>query len=206
MHNEIEAQFLEINKNEMRQKLRAVGAKLTKPEILMKRTVLYTGEHSFARVRDEGDKIVMTYKNVTDDDSILGTKEVNLIVDDYEKAVSFLKGCGLQVKAVQETLREEWRLGELEFCIDTWPWLPTFLEIEGPSEAEVWRVAEQLGLDKRTAKFGSVDTTYQHYYGIDTDVVNLHTPVINFEIEPPEWARSRIDRGGAEPVQDEGEE
>ena len=197
MHNEIEAQFLEINKNEMRQKLRAVGAKLTKPEILMKRTVFYTGEHSFARVRDEGDKIVMTYKNVTDDDSILGTKEVNLTVDDYENAVSFLKGCGLQVKAVQETLREEWRLGEIEFCIDTWPWLPTFLEIEGPDEAEVWRVAEQLGLDKRTAKFGSVDTTYQHYYGIDTDVVNLHTPVINFEMEPPEWARLRIGRGGA---------
>ena len=205
MHNEIEAQFLEINKDEMRQKLRAVGARLTKPEILMKRTVFYTGEHSFARVRDEGDKIVMTYKNVTDDDSILGTKEVNLTVDDYEKAVSFLKGCGLQVKAVQETLREEWRRGEIEFCIDTWPWLPTFLEIEGPDEAEVWRVAEQLGLDKRMAKFGSVDTTYQHYYGIDTDVVNLHTPVINFEMEPPEWVRSHIDRGGAEPVQDEGE-
>ena len=190
---------MEINKDEMRQKLRAVGAKLTKPETLMKRTVFYTGEHSFARVRDEGDKIVMTYKNITDDHSILGTKEVNLTVDDYDNAVLLLKGCGLEVKAVQETWREEWRRGEIEFCIDTWPWLPTFLEIEGPDEAEVCRVAERLGLEKSRAKFGSVDTTYQHYYGIDTDVVNLHTPVINFEMEPPEWARSRIDRGGAEP-------
>ena len=75
MHNEIEAQFLEINKDEMRQKLKAVGAKLTKPEILMKRTVFYTGEHSFARVRDEGDKIVMTYKNVTDDGSMVAVGE-----------------------------------------------------------------------------------------------------------------------------------
>ena len=98
MHNEIEAQFLEINKDEMRQKLRAVGAKLTKPEILMKRTVFYTGEHSFARVRDEGDKIVMTYKNITDDHSILGTKEVNLTVDGYDNAVLLLKGCGLEVR------------------------------------------------------------------------------------------------------------
>ena len=199
MHNEIEAQFLEINKAAMRRRLREIGAELVRPEVLMKRTVFYTGEHSFARVRDEGDKIVMTYKNITDDHSILGTKEVNLTVDDYDNEVLLLKGCGLEVKAVQETRREEWRRGEIEFCIDTWPWLPTFLEIEGPDEAEVWRVAEQLGLDKRTAKFGSVDTTYQHYYGIDTDVVNLHTPVINFEMEPPEWARSRIGRGGARP-------
>ena len=199
MHNEIEAQFLEIDKAAMRRKLREIGAELVRPEVLMKRTVFYTGEHSFARVRDEGDKIVMTYKNITDDHSILGTKEVNLTVDDYDNAVLLLKGCGLEVKAVQETWREEWRCGEIEFCIDTWPWLPTFLEIEGPDEAEVWRMAEQLGLDKRTAKFGSVDTTYQHYYGIDTDVVNLHTPVINFEMEPPEWARSRIGRGGARP-------
>lgn len=205
MHHEIEAQFLEIDKAAMRRKLREIGAELVQPEVLMKRTVFYTGEHSFARVRDEGDKIVMTYKNITDDHSILGTKEVNLTVDDYDNAVLLLKGCGLEVKAMQETLREEWRLGEIEFCIDTWPWLPTFLEIEGSDEGEVWRVAEQLGLDKRTAKFGSVDTTYQHYYGIDTDVVNLHTPVINFEMEPPEWARSRIDRSGAGPVQDEGE-
>lgn len=190
MQNEIEAQFLEIDKDIMRQKLKTLGAECVKPEILMKRIIFYTGEHSFARVRDEGDQIVMTYKNVADDNSILGTKEVNLIVNNYDDAVSFLKGCGLKVKAVQETLREEWRLGEVEFCIDTWPWLPTFLEIEGPSEAEVWRVAKQLGLDKTQAKFGSVDTTYQHYYGINTDIVNLHTPVINFEIEPPEWVRA----------------
>ena len=83
MKNEIEAQFLDINKDEIRKKLEEIGAELKKPEVLMKRTVFYTGEHSFARVRDEGDKIVMTYKNVCDDNSILGTKEVNVTVSDY---------------------------------------------------------------------------------------------------------------------------
>ena len=83
MNNEIEAQFLDINKSAIRKQLKAIGAKLIKPEILMRRTVFFTGEHSFARVRDEGDKIVMTYKNVSDDNSILGTKEVNVIVNDY---------------------------------------------------------------------------------------------------------------------------
>ena len=189
MNNEIEAQFLDINKDEIRAKLKEIGATLKKPEVLMKRIVFYTGEHSFARVRDEGDKIVMTYKNVTDDNAILGTKEVNIPVNDYNDAVLFLKGCGLETKAYQESLRETWTIGDVEICIDTWPWIPTFIEIEGPTEESVWDTAAKLGLEKTKAKFGSVDTTYQHYYGIDTDVVNLHTPEITFEMEPPEWAK-----------------
>ena len=190
MDNEIEAQFLDIDKNKIRRKLKSVNATLIKPEVLMKRVVFYTGEHSFARVRDEGDKIVMTYKNVENDNSILGTKEVNVVVDNYDDAILFLRGCGLRVKARQETLRETWRIKDVEICIDTWPWIPTFIEIEGPSEDKVWNVAEMLGFDKNQAKFGSVDTTYQHYYGIDTNVVNLHTPVITFDIEPPEWVKN----------------
>ena len=189
MNNEIEAQFLDINKDEIRAKLKEIGATLKKPEVLMKRIVFYTGEHSFARVRDEGDKIVMTYKNVTDDNAILGTKEVNITVNDYDDAVLFMRGCGLKIKAHQESLRETWTIGDVEICIDTWPWIPTFIEIEGPTEESVWDTAAKLGLEKTKAKFGSVDTTYQHYYGIDTDVVNLHTPEIAFEMEPPEWAK-----------------
>ena len=190
MKNEIEAQFLEINKDEMREKLKTLGALCTKPEVLMKRTVFNTGPGSFARVRNEGQgKVVMTYKNVEDDNSILGTKEVNLEIDNYENGVLFLKGCGLETKAEQETYREMWKLGDVEICIDTWPWIPTFMEIEGPSEEAVWDVAAKLGLDKSTAKFGSVDTTYQYYYGVDPDEVNYHTPKINFEMEPPEWVK-----------------
>lgn len=194
MKNEIEAQFLDINKDDVRLKLREIGAELKKPEVLMRRVVFYTGEHSFARVRDEGDRIVMTYKNVRDDYSILGTKEVNVEVSDYDDAILFLKGCGLKIKARQETKREIWKLGEVEICIDTWPWIPTFIEIEGPTEDSVWQIANKLGFQKEQAKFGSVDTTYQHYYGIETDTVNLHTPEILFNMEPPEWAKRDINK------------
>ena len=193
MNNEIEAQFLDIDKNEIRKKLGEIGAKCTKPEVLMKRMVFDTGIHSFARVRDEGGgRIVMTYKYVSDEKSILGTKEVNVVIDNYENGILFMKGCGLEPKAEQETLRETWEYGDVEICIDTWPWLPTFVEVEGPSEKAVWDTAEKLGLKREKAKFGSVDSTYQYYYGVEEDVVNLHTPKITFEMEPPEWARKRI--------------
>lgn len=190
MKNEIEAQFLDIDKDAIRAKLKALGATLEKPEILMRRVVFDTGGHSFARVRDEGDKIVMTYKNISDDYSILGTKEVNIEVSDYDDAIALLQGCGLEIKARQETKREIWKFGEVEICIDTWPWLPTFIELEGPTEDSVWSLAKKLGLDKSKAKFGSVDTTYQHYYGIDPDVVNHHTPEILFDMTPPDWAKN----------------
>ncbi|MBR2708726.1 class IV adenylate cyclase [Candidatus Saccharibacteria bacterium] len=191
MKNEIEAQFLDIKKDEVRSKLKEIGAKLVKPEILMRRTIFDTGLHSFARVRDEGGKIVMTYKNVSDDHSILGTKEVNVEVGDYNDAILFLEGCGLRIKARQETLREIWVYGDVEICIDTWPWIPTFIEIEGPSEELVWETARKLGLKKSQAKFGSVDTTYQHYYGVDPEVINYDTPEILFNMDPPVWTKKK---------------
>jgi hypothetical protein len=70
--------------------------------------------------------------------------------------------------------------------------LPTFIEIEGPSEKAVWQVTEKLGLNKEEAMFGAVDKVYHRYYGVDTDIVDFETPIINFEIEPPEWAKKRL--------------
>ena len=190
MGNEIEAQFLDINKDEIRAKLTAIGAKCVKPEVFMRRTVFYTGEHSFARVRDEGaGKIVMTYKLVSDENSILGTKEVNVAIDNYENGILFLKGVGLEVKAEQETYRENWVYGNTEISIDTWPWIPSFIEIEAPTEQEVWDTASKLGFDKSEAMFGSVDAKYNHYFGVDEDVINNGTPQILFDMTPPDWVK-----------------
>ena len=192
MKNEIEAQFLDINKDDIRTKLKKIGAKLVKPEVLMRRVVFDLGKHSFARVRDEGGKIVMTYKNVSDEKSIMGTKEVNVTVDNYEDAILLLKSCGLRAKSHEESYRETWTIGDVEICIDTWPWIPTFIEIEGPSEESVWDTAKKLGFNKSEAKFGSVDSTYAYYYGIDEDVFNADTPEVTFDMKPPKWAEKRI--------------
>ncbi len=191
MNNEIEAKYLDINKAAIRKKLKAAGALLLDPEKKMRRTVFDTGPNSYARVRDEGDKIVLTYKNFIDEDDIMGCKEINLTVNDYDGAVKFLKACGLEAKAAQETLRETWRLDNVQITIDTWPWIPTYIEIEGNSEEEVWGVAEQLGFKKEDATFGAVDKIYQHYFGVGMDIVNYQTPEINFEMDPPSWVKQK---------------
>ena len=192
MGNEIEATFYEINKDEMREKLKELGAKLIYPEFLMRRVVYETGKHSFARVRQEGNGVVMTYKKYNDDTNIMGCKEVNVKVDDYEAANLFMHGIGMQEKANQDSYRELWELDGVEITIDTWPWIPTYIEVEGPSEESVWGIAEKLGYSKGDAHFGSVDRVYNFYHGVDMDVVNSETPVINFEIEPPEWVNREV--------------
>lgn len=188
MNLEIEATFIEINKDELRAKIQALGGKLLQPEMLMRRVVFDTGEHSFVRVRDEGNKIVMTYK-YHHDDSLLGTEEINVEVNDYDSAIAFLEKIGLRPKAVQETYREEWELDGVELDIDTWPWLPTYVEIEGPSAAAVEAVAEKLGFDMKHAHYGSVDEIYKLYYDVTNDDIN-YCPEIKFT-DTPDWLESK---------------
>ena len=180
MNNEIEAQFLDINKNEIRKKLKQIGTKLVRPEVLMRRIVFDVGPHQFARVRDEGDKIVMTYKNVSDDKSIMGTKEVNVVVDNYENAILLLKSCGLEEKAEQESLREVWILGEVEICIDEWPWLPPFIEVEGPSEkdnklmgyTDTMKLVNVKGYKKNIGKIVKVKITDIKTWSLDGVIID----------------------------------
>ncbi len=188
MQPEIEATFIEINKEQIRAQLKSLGAKLVIPETLMKRTIFDTGPHSFARVRDEGICITMSYKSI-DSLTLSGTTEICLEVDNYDNAVALLQSCGLKPKASQEAYREEWKLDGVKFDIDTWPWLPTYLEIEGPSEAAVQAAATKLGLSMAEAHYGSADGIYQIYYDVTTSEINT-CPEIKFT-DIPAWLAAK---------------
>lgn len=185
---EIEATFINIDKDQLRAQLKELSAKLLQPETLMRRTIFNIDDRSFVRVRDEGNRITMSYKRL-DKLSLSGMKEICLDVNDYDDAINFVKVCGLNPKAVQETLREEWELDGVELDIDTWPWLPTFVEIEGPSEAAVKSVAEKLGLEIADALYGSVDEVYKIYYDVTNQDIN-YCPEIKFT-DAPDWLVSK---------------
>jgi adenylate cyclase class 2 len=78
-----------------------------------------------------------------------------------------LRRLGLREVRYQENYREEWRLEEVVFDFDTWPGLPTFVEIEGPDEVSVRQAAAAVGLDYAAARFGSVDEIYRSEPGRD---------------------------------------
>lgn len=190
MQTEIEVKFTQINLDDMRTKLKSLGAELVYPERLMRR-INFTGpegQRSWIRVRDEGDKVTMSYKQ-TLERSLHGTKEINLVVDNFENAKLFLATLGYKQKAYQETKRELWKLNDCDVTLDSWPWIPSFVEIEGTSEEEVKKVVEGLHCDWSKAHYGSVETAYQEFYDITEEEMG-YWPEVTFT-PVPEWLEGK---------------
>ena len=193
MHIEYEATFPSIDKDEIRQRLKHVGATLLRAEFMQRRVVFHLPRGhevygAWMRVRDEGDKVTMSYKvvdNRESDRNIENQKELCLTVDSFEDAVSLLSAIGCERKAYQETKREVWKLDGVEICIDEWPYLEPFVEVEGDSEQAVRDACKKLGFRYDNALFCSADTLYSKKYGFPEDVFNNQTPVVTFHDPNP---------------------
>jgi adenylate cyclase, class 2 len=165
MHTEYEARFLAVDTDAVRDKLRALSATSTMPRTLMRRIVFKNNDieqrGGWLRLRDEGRRVTLTYKQTTNETSAIDTTlEAEIQVNDFEATRALLETMGFQALRYQENYREEWKIGAVTFDLDTWPDLPTFLEVEGPDEEAVRDAVESLGLDLAHASYGSVDEVY----------------------------------------------
>lgn len=195
MQTEIEAKWLDIEPAKIREKLKSLGAKLIQPERLMKRKVFdysdrrLQAEGGWVRVRDEGNKVTLSYKQLSDR-TLHGTKEVSVVVDSFEKTCDFLTSVGLAPYSYQETKRESWAFNNSEIEIDTWPWIPSFVEIEAKTKNELKKAATALGLDWQKAMHGSVETAYQAYYDVTEEEIDSWEE-ITFTPVPAELGQKR---------------
>lgn len=194
MKNEIEAKFVNVSINDIRSKLEKIGAILTQPMRDMKRVTIDTPDlkkkDAFVRIRNEGDKTTITYKQFNSL-TIDGVKEIEVTVSSFDDAVALFKEAGLAYGSIQESRRETWKLGEVEIVIDEWPWLNPYIEIEGPSEALVMSTSEKLGLNWSDAVFGDVMVAYRVQYphlGLNDTVGNLAE--VRFNDPLPELLKS----------------
>ena len=191
MQTEIEAKFLQVDPNDIRMRLEKVGATCKQPMMLMRRVVLDNEQlqpkNAFVRIRDEGHRIAMTYKQY-DDQALAGAKEIEFSVSDYDAAVTFLEALGVKAKSTQEARREIWELDDVEIVIDEWPWIDPYIEIEGPSEESVKRMADKLGFEWKDASFGDIMTAYRAQYPKTGDTRNdmvYNLPIVRFEDAVP---------------------
>lgn len=190
MQTEIEAKFLDIKKEKIQNTLKKNEAVLVHPECLMRRKNFdYPDSRlekigGWVRVRDEGDMVTLAYKQLVDR-TIEGTKEISLKVEDFDKVTDFLLAIGLDNKSYQETKRERWDFEGVEVTIDTWPWIPTFVELEGPSEEKLKEVAVKLGLDWNKAVHGSVEIAYQAYYNVTEQEIDSWEEITFIPV--PDW-------------------
>jgi adenylate cyclase class 2 len=168
MKTEIEVKFLNVNFDRLRTKLRSVGAVCEQPMRLMRRVIIEPPElarrDAFVRVRDEGDKITLTYKQFDDHEAMSGVKEIELTVSSFDAMVAIFEQLGISYRSYQESKRETWRFGDVEIVLDEWPWLNPYIEIEGIHEDHVKKTAALLGFNWNDAVFGSVTAAYQKQY------------------------------------------
>ncbi|MDP3880602.1 MAG: class IV adenylate cyclase [bacterium] len=192
MKTEIEAKFAKIDSDEVREHLKSLGAKLVSAERLMRRKNfdypdrrLYQ-KNGWIRLRDEGDKVTLTYKQINDSKDLHGTQEISVQVGNFDDTDKLLSVLGFEAWAHQENKRESWTLEDVEIEIDTWPWIPPYLEIEGPTEESVKTTAGKLGLEWKDARHGKI---YLEYYDVTDEEIDGIKEIVFSEV--PKWMEDK---------------
>lgn len=199
MQAEIEVRFLDVDYDRLRKKLRAAGAKQKHPMQFMKRVIIdypdqrlqkKPGVWGLLRLRDEGDRTMLTYKIIHDNEKY-DTYEIELEVSSYDKAIELFEAIGLKVISEQHTRREVWHLDGVEVSLDDWPWLPPMVELEGSHEAALEDAAAKLGLDWPKRIYGNSVIAYRMTYPGMTDQESARDiEKLTFE-EMPQWLKDR---------------
>lgn len=183
MVKEIEAKFLEINIKDIRKKIKEAGGKRVHPIMLYERYVFFLQDKTkkgFARVRKENKSVTMTIKTYDEKSKYANESEIE-INSTLEQGRDFLLAAGFNIKSYQQTMREKWILdGCSELVIDSIPGIPTYIEIECVSEANIKKAAKLLGLDFSKAEFGPYEKQFVDYYGFTKEEFSNKTPSLTF--------------------------
>ena len=133
-----------------------------------------------------GDKITLSYKILLDR-TLHGTKEIEVVVSDFETTCDFLLASGFDIKSYQETKRESWKYENVEIDIDTWPWIPSFVEIEvnNGDEKSLRDFINKLGFKWEDGLHGSVETAYQKYFNVTNEEIYSWEEAIFSDV--PDW-------------------
>jgi len=171
METEFEVRILEIKPEKIIKKLEKIGAKKI-IERNMKRYVYdFTPKQagSWIRLRDDGQKITLAIKEITND-NIDGTKELEIKVDDFTKTNELLEKLGYKNKGYQENKRTTYELDGVEIDIDEWPKIPPYMEIEGKTKEEVEKTVKKLGYTMNDTT-GINNIKIYKKYGINLDKI-----------------------------------
>jgi adenylate cyclase, class 2 len=114
---------------------------------------------------------MLTYKERTGQ-AIDSAKEIEFEILDLDKCSNFFERIGLKAIRRLEKYRHVFEFDDITIDIDTWPKIPTYVEMEGPSVESLEKFCEKIGFDWDKRFDGNARMVFKHY-GYDLD--NLST-------------------------------
>ncbi len=149
-HKEIEVKILEVNPQEIRKKLKALGAKqFFKGEV---HAISYDypdkrleKSGKMLRVRKAGGRIELCFKGPNESEKFKIREEIEVLTSSFEDTIKIIESIGFKKFYERKKKRECYRLGSIKFDMDTYPGVPTYLEIEAPTTEEVAGYVKKLG-------------------------------------------------------------
>jgi adenylate cyclase class 2 len=178
MQKEIETRFLDIDKDQLVRKLDSLGA-VDKGEEKLEEIIFHAadlswvGKNKFVRLRKTKGKMVLTYKENIGQ-TVDSAQEIELEVSDLGKCSEFLGKLGLRPMRQLEKYRHIFELDGVTIDIDTWPKIPPYVEIEGPSVESLKAVCGTLDMDWEKRCDGDAREVFRKY-GYDLDNITVIT-------------------------------
>lgn len=179
MHTEYEVRVLDINKDNLIKKLESLGATKVADFEYKRRVFNFNPptDNKWIRLRTDGRKTTLTIKELKSLE-IDGTKEMEIEVSDFEETNNILEELGYKAHTYQQNIRTRYVLNDVELDIDTWPYIPTYLEIEGKSEQAVKDMIKLLEVDESKVTSIDVQGVFKEFYKIDI----AEAPIVSFDV------------------------
>lgn len=158
---EKEIKILEVNKEELIKRLEELGAVKTFEDTVCDTYYDYANakmedKKRLFRLRTKWDCNLYTIKKKEKGGEIRISQEKECVVTDIEGFKKTLEKYGLVPTREKTKQRLSYKIDHLEFDIDEYEGIPTFLEIEASSDEEINIWIEKLGLQNNVRKtFGS---------------------------------------------------
>lgn len=129
--------------------------------------------NKWVRLRKTNGKVTITIKHILNPEvqsnngsQIQKVMETEMEVPSIEDANSMLEQLGFSFRNYQEKSRATYSLNGVEVDIDSWPLIPTYVEIENDSEEVINNTVKKLGLQEHEIVSCNTADVYKKY-GID---------------------------------------
>ena len=125
----------------------------------------HNNSKKWIRVRQTNDKTTIAVKHILADNetTLQQMQETEIEVPNINEANNLLEALGYSYKSYQEKERITYILDEYELDIDTWPGIPTYVEVEGTSEDDLNIILNKLGYSIKDTISCTADEVYRKY-------------------------------------------